>query len=113
VIIDLQSNTFYVSYKRDAHFDASILRGAANLVEARLPLIQIKARGYIREESSKHYLVAGPDRFLLMEPPAPAPPLPPPSDKELSVVASVDDSGDPIRVKIIQYGPAEAKSAKD
>ena len=83
------------------------MQEAADLAEARFLLIQIMARGYVFEEGSKHFLVAGEDRFLLIEPPASAPPLPAPSDTELSVVASVDDSADPIRLKIVQSKPVE------
>ena len=70
-------------------------------------MIQIVARGRIVEEGSKHFLVAGEDRFLLIEPPASAPPLPTASDTVLIVVASVDASSDPIKLKVVQSKPAE------
>jgi hypothetical protein len=112
-VVDQSSNIFYVTYKPGAHFESSVLRDAAGLVEARLPLIQIRARGYILQEAAKRYLVAGPDRFLLIEPPASAPPLPEPSDALLSVIASVDDSADPTQLKIVQSERVEPQPARE
>jgi hypothetical protein len=103
----------YVSYEPKTHFDLAVLRMAAEEAEAQFLLIQVMAHGRVIEEGSQHFLVAGEDRFLLIEPPESAPPLPPPSDAELSVVASVDDSTDPIRVKLVQSKPAEPAPAAE
>jgi hypothetical protein len=105
VIIDMQSNVAFVTFKPNAHFDPAILREAAEKADTAFPLIQIVARGRIVEEGSKHYLVAGEDRFLLIEPAASAPPLPAASDTELLVIASVDDSADPVKLKVVQAKP--------
>ena len=70
-------------------------------------LIQIVARGHIVEEGAKHFLIAGEDRFLLIEPAEGATPLPATSDAILSVVASLDDSADPLRLKVVQAKPVE------
>lgn len=99
--MDQQKNIVFVTYKPNTHFDPAILRMAAEKADAAFVLIQIVAKGHIIEEGSKHYLVAGPDRFLIMEPPADKP-LPSEPDKEFSVVASVDDSEVPLKVKVIQ-----------
>ncbi|MGH9785317.1 MAG: hypothetical protein ACRD88_14130 [Terriglobia bacterium] len=107
MIIDMQSNVAFVTFKPNAHFDPAVLRNAAEKADTAFPLIQIVARGRIVEEGSKRFLVAGEDRFLLIEPPASAPPLPAASDAVLTVVASVDDSADPIKLKVVQSKPAE------
>jgi len=106
VLVDQQSNVVFVSYKPNTHFEPAVLRKAAEEAETSFPVVQIVARGRIVEEGSKHFFVAGEDRFLLIEPPASAPPLPAGSDTVLSVVASVDDTADPIRLKIVQSKPA-------
>lgn len=107
MIIDQQSNVAFVTYKPNTHFDPALLRTAAEKAETAFPLIQIVVRGRIVEEGSKHFLVAGEDRFLLIEPPASAPPLPAASDTVLLVIGSLDDSADPIKLKVVQSKPAE------
>lgn len=110
MIVDQQSNVVFVIYNPKTHFDPKIYRNAAEEADAAFLLIQIMARGRIVEEGEKHFLVTGDDRFLLIEPPATAPPLPPASETVLAVVASVDDSADPVKLKIVQAQPAEQES---
>ena len=99
--IDQQKNIVFVTYKPNTHFDPAILRDAAEKADAAFVLIQIVAKGHIIEEGSKHYLVACDDRFLIIEPPADKP-LPAEPEKEFTVIASVDDSEVPVKVKVIQ-----------
>ena len=103
----MQSNVAFVTFKPNTHFDPALLRNAAEKADTAFPLIQIVARGRIVEEGSKHFLVAGEDRFLLIEPAASAPPLPAASDKVLTVIASVDASAEPVKLKVVQSKPAE------
>ncbi|HWP84488.1 MAG TPA: hypothetical protein VNN17_04825 [Terriglobia bacterium] len=88
-------------------FEPRVLREAAERIDATLLLIQVIARGRIVEEASKHYFLAGENRFELIEPPANAPPLPEASQGEISVIGSVDDSVEPMRLKIVQSKPVE------
>ena len=104
--VDQQSNIVFVTYNPNTHFEPAVLRSAAEKADAAFLLIQIIARGRIVEEGPKHFLVAGEDRFLLLEPPAEAPPLPAVSDTVLVVLASVDDSANPVKLKIVQSKPA-------
>jgi hypothetical protein len=97
----MQKNIVFVTYKPDGHFDSAVLRQAAEKADAEFVLIQVVARGRFVEEGSKHYLVAGSDKYLLIEPPADKP-LPAPSDDILSVVATVDDSEPELKLKVIQ-----------
>ena len=62
------------------------------------------SRGHVVEEGEKHFFVAGEDRFLLIEPDASETPWPDP-DSEVSVIASLDDSVNPMRIKIVQTAP--------
>ena len=107
MVVDQQSNIVFITYKPKTHFEPAILRDAAEEAGAAFLLIQIMARGRVMEEGEKHFFIAGEDRFVLIEPPPSAPPLPAASDKELSVIASVDDSADPVRLKIVQSKPVE------
>ena len=106
MIVDQQANIVFVTYNPNTHFEPAVLRNAAKEADAAFLVIQIVARGRIVEEGAKHFLLAGEDRFLLIEPPASAPPLPAASDTVLLAVASVDDSADPIKLKIVQSKPA-------
>ena len=107
MVVDQQSNVAFVTFKPNTHFEPALLRNAAEKADTAFSLVQIVARGRIVEEGAKHYLVAGEDRFLLIEPPASAPPLPAASDAVLLVIAAVDDSADPIKLKIVQAKPVE------
>ncbi|MBI2819037.1 MAG: hypothetical protein HYX73_03580 [Acidobacteria bacterium] len=107
--MDQQSNIVFVSYQPNTHFEPAILRDAAEEAGAVFLLIQIVARGRVMEEGAKHFFVAGEDRFVLIEPPESAPPLPAASNAELTVIASVDDSADPMRLKIVQSKPVESE----
>jgi hypothetical protein len=106
-VVDQQSNVVYITYQPNTHFEPAALRSAAEEAEAAFLLIQVIARGRMVEEGAKHFFIAGEDRFLVIEPTGSAPPLPAVSDAALSVIASVDDSNDPIRLKIVQSKPAE------
>lgn len=104
--MDQQKNIVYVTYKPNTHFDPAILRMAAEKADAAFVLIQIVAEGKIIEEGAQHYLVAGDDKFLLLEPPADKP-LPAEPDKTFTVIASVDDSADPIKLRVVQTKSVE------
>ena len=107
MIVDQRSNVVVVSYKPNTHFDPAVIRKAAEEADAAIVLLQIVARGRVIDEGPKHFFLAGEDRFLLIEPAAGATPLPPASETLLFVVGSIDDSVEPIRLKIVQSGPAE------
>jgi hypothetical protein len=109
VIVDQQSNVVFVTYQPNTRFEPAVLRDAAEEGGAAFLLIQIVARGRIMDEGDKHFFLAGEDRFVLIEPPASAPPLPAASDTELNVIASVDDSVEPARLKIVQSKPVESE----
>lgn len=109
MIVDQQSNVVFVTYQPNTRFKPAILRDAAEEGGAIFLLIQISARGRVIEEGAKHFFVAGEDRFVLSEPPESAPPLPAASNAELTVIASVDDSADPVRLKIVQSKPVESE----
>ena len=102
----MRSNVVFVVFKPDTHFEPQVLRDAAKAADTVFPIIQIVARGHVVEEGEKHFFLAGKDRFLVIEPAASAQPLPAPNE-DVSVVASLDDSADPLRIKIVQSAPAE------
>ena len=97
----MQKNIVFVTYKADGHLDVPALRKAAEKADAEFVLIQVVARGHFAEEGSKHYLIAGEDKYLLVEPPTDKP-LPAPSNDVLSVIATVDDSEPELKLKVIQ-----------
>jgi hypothetical protein len=106
----MRNNVVFVVFKPDYHFEPKVLRDAAKAADTIFPIIQIVARGHVVEEGEQHYFLAGKDRFLLIEPP-PDKPLPA-VDEDVSVVASLDDSVDPMRIKIVQtLPPPEAAPA--
>lgn len=112
VIVDQQSNVVFVTYKPNTPFEPAVLRDAAEEAGADFLLMQIVARGKVTEEMGKHFFIAGEDRFALIDPPESGPPLPPASEAELRVIASVDDSVKPLRLKIVQSKPVEPVSSE-
>ena len=110
MVVDQQSNVVFVAYEPNTHFDSAILRDAAIEADAAFLLIQIAARGKIIEEGSEHFLLAGEDRFVLIEPPESPKPIPEVSDRELLVVGNVDDSVTPYRLRIVQSTPMDPET---
>ena len=102
----MRANVVFVQFKPNTHFEPKVLRDAAEAADTVFPIIQIVARGHVVEEGEKHFFLAGEDRFLLIEPPPAAQPLPA-VDETVSVVASLDDSVDPARIKIVQTLPEQ------
>ena len=103
----MRANVVFVQFKPNTHFEPKVLRDAAKAADTIFPIIQIVARGHVVEEGAQHFFLAGEDRFLLIEPPPSAQPLPA-ADETVSVVASLDDSVDPARIKIVQTLPEAA-----
>ncbi len=102
----MRTNVVFVIFQPNTPFEPAVLREAAKEADTAFPLIQIVARGRVVEEGEKHFFVAGEDRFLLIEPDASETPWPDP-DSEVSVIASLDDSVNPMRIKIVQTAPPE------
>ncbi len=100
----MRTNVVFVVFKPDQHFEPAVLRDAAKEADTAFPLIQIVARGKVVEEGEKHFFVAGEDRFLVIEPAPTGTPLPA-ADTPVSVIASLDDSVNPARIKIVQTAP--------
>ena len=100
----MRSNAVFVIYEPGTPFDPKVLRDAAEEADTFFPLMQIVARGHVVEEGEQHFFIAGEDRFLVIEPGPSSQPLPAP-DKTVAVVASLDDSVDPSRIKIVQTLP--------
>jgi len=108
----MRSNVVFVVFKPDTHFEPKVLRDAAKAADTIFPIIQIVARGHVVEEGEQHFFLAGQDRFLVIEPPPSAQPLPA-ADETVSVVASLDDSVDPARIRIVQTLPPEQPAAPE
>ena len=102
----MRNNVVFVVFKPNTRFDPKILRMAAEAAETRFPIIQLVARGHVVEEGEKHFFMAGEDKFLVIEPGASGNPLPA-ANEDVSVVASLDDSSDPLRIKIVQTLPPQ------
>ena len=102
----MRNNVVFVVFKPNTHFDPKILRDAAEAAQTRFPIIQLVARGHVVEEGEKHFFQAGPDKFLVIEPAANGNPLPA-ANEDVSVVASLDDSVEPPRIKIVQTMPPD------
>jgi hypothetical protein len=110
IVIDMRSNVVFVVFKPNTHFEPKVLRDAAKAAETAFPLMQIVAHGHLVAEGDQHFFIAGQDRFLVLEPTDAAKPLPA-LNEDVSVVASLDDSADPMRIKIVQSGPPPEPAA--
>ena len=73
------------------------IRDAVEKAEVEVIRFRIIARGRVHEERGKQFFVAGKDKFLL-----PASPKIP-SDGTISIEGTVDDSADPLQLKVLRF----------
>jgi len=106
----MRTNVVFVIFKPNTHFEPAVLRDAAKEADTAFPLMQIVARGKVIEEGDQHFFIAGPDRFLLIEPGPTGTPLPA-MNEPVAVIASLDDTVTPHRIKIVQTAPPEPPAA--
>jgi len=98
VAISMQRQQLSVTYKGAASFQPQPLREAVGHASVKIVRFQIQARGRLQVQGDKQFLLAGKDRFLLINPPKM------PDDQTLLVGGEVlKDSTTPMELKVVDF----------
>jgi copper chaperone CopZ len=102
VAISLSRETITLSYKPGSSFDPRQIRQVLRPLEVGVALFQITAAGRVRQEAGKCFFDAGRDSFILVpEKTASAIPI----DTAVLIEGIVNDSLEPIQLKISSFRP--------
>ena len=99
ISISISEQRFQITYKPGAHFQPSEIRDAVAKADVEVVRFRIIARGRALAEGGRRFFVAGKDKFLLTA--SPKIPL----ESTISIEGTVDDSGEPPRLKILAIKP--------
>jgi hypothetical protein len=97
VAISIAKQMFAVTYKGGASFQPQDLRKAVGAADVEVVRFHISGRGHVEEEETQRFFVAGKDRFMLVD----SPPMP--VDTPIGIMGVVDDSTNPIQLKVDDY----------
>ena len=97
VTISLAKEAIMLTYKPGATFAPHGLREVLRPLEVGVVQFQISARGRVREQGGKRFLMAGKDRFVL------AGSSTIPLDTPILIEAILNDRVDPMEVKILTF----------
>ena len=98
VAISMERQQFVVTYKGGASFVPRDLRAAVAQTSVSVVRFQIQARGRVQAQGDKQFLVAGKNRFLLVNPPKM------PADQTLLVGGEIlKDSSTPMELKVVDF----------
>jgi hypothetical protein len=97
IAISISEQRFQISYRAGASFQPADIRDAVAKAAVEVVRFRITARGRVLDESGKQFFVGGKDRFLLVASPQF------PSAAPISIEGTVDDSAEPLRLKILQF----------
>jgi hypothetical protein len=101
ISISMSEQRFQVTYKSGARFQPWDIRDAVARAEVEVVRFRITARGRVHEEGGKRFFVAGKDKFLLVASPQIS------SEKPISIDGTVDDSSEPLKLKVVQFKPVD------
>ena len=99
ISVSISEQRFQVTYKSGASFQPWDIRDAVAEAEVEVVRFRITARGRVHEEGGKRFFVAGKDKFLLVASPKI------PSEGPVSIEGIVDDSAEPLQLKVLQFKP--------
>ena len=105
ISISIAAQRFQLTYKPGATFQPRDIRSAVATANVQVVAFRISARGRVQEEGGKRYFVAGKEKFLLV----PSSPIIR-SDGLVSVEGTVDDSAEPLQLKVLQVRPLKKES---
>ena len=97
ISISISEQRFQISYKAGASFQPADIRDAVAKADVEVVRFRITARGRVFDEGGKRFFAGEKDRFLLVA----SPQLP--SAGPISIEGTVDDSTEPLRLKILQF----------
>jgi hypothetical protein len=101
ISISISQQRFQVTYKPGASFQPSQIRAAVAQADVMVVRFRISARGRVLEQAGKRFFVAGKDKFLLVASPQIT------SENPISIDGTVDDSSEPLKLKVVQFKPVD------
>src|SRR5262245_52777048 len=97
ISVSISKQRFQISYRSGANFQAWDICEAVAKAEVEVLPFQIAARSRVFEDGGKRFFVAGKDKFLLVASPRI------PSAELVSIEGTVDDSSQPLQLKVLQF----------
>lgn len=98
VKISLRTEAIMLTYKPDALFDPKGLRKVLEPLKVGVVQFQIGARGHVQESGGKRFLIAGRDRFVLLDAiDSPSVPL----KTEIRIEGILFDQATPMELKVL------------
>src|SRR5262247_1217554 len=97
ISISIAAQRFQLTYKPGATFRPREVRSAVATANVQVVAFRVSARGRVQEEGGRRYFLAGKERFLLL-PSSPAIP----SERLVLIEGIVDDSAEPLQLKVLQ-----------
>ena len=97
ISISMSEQRFQLTYKPGASFQPAEIRKAVAMADVKVVRFRISAQGWVREQAGKRFFLAGKDKFRLMGSPEIA------SAAPISIEGIIDDSTEPLRLKISQF----------
>ena len=101
ISISISEQRFQITYKSGASFQPWELRDAVAKADVEVVRFRIAARGRVYEEGGKRFFVSGKDKFLLVASPKIS------SEGPVSIEGTVDDSAEPLQLKVLQFKPVK------
>ena len=101
VTISIQQQAFSVTLKPGSSFDPQGIRDAVAQADVSILRFYVESRGQVEQKGDERFFVAGKDRFLL----AASPDIP--IGELIWVNALVDDSTDPLQMRVNEHKPLE------
>jgi hypothetical protein len=99
ISISISEQRFQITYKAGAHFQPLQIRDAVAQADVEVVRFRIVARGRVVAEEGRQFFVATKDKFLLTASPKI------PFNSTISIEGTVDDSSEPLRLKILTFKP--------
>jgi sarcosine oxidase gamma subunit len=107
VAISIEKQLFAVTYKGDVKFQPEALRKAVAAADVEAVRFHVEARGRVEKQGEERFLVAGPDRFLVVDS------AEVPVDVLLGFLGTVNDSASPMQIKIDDFKHLEPDGRSD
>ena len=99
VTISIQQQALSVTLKPGSSFDPRGIRDAVAQADVSILRFYVEARGRVEQKGDERYFVAGKDRFLLVASPDV------PVGEPIWVNALVDDTANPLQVRVNEHKP--------
>jgi hypothetical protein len=97
VAISIEKQLFAVTYENGTAFEPEALRQAVAAADVEVIRFHVSARGRIIEEGGRRFLIAGEDRFLLVDSPQV------PAGAPIAIMGTVNDSTTPMEIRIDDF----------